>query len=614
MSIPRGLEAFSPDSSISDGASLSQTFFNSPELRESFGNIPARESAPIVADQIDPADLPDGYRAAIETDLKDYPLLDPQLAGQIKAADELVISSPSQNSDTPPDYRLVKGEDGSYHLEKVNPNADPLEDGKINIEMDPGDKELAEAIKESDRSLKEYIRELMHYFTKNNPGSTPPVWWTDILNSEPNIPEQSSPIPIKNSASPPPQAGPESAAQAVPETAPETAQDKPASAEPPQRHSPDTRSSSGRGSSGGSSGGASSRSRSRAPGGNDYSSPAADSRQSAPSFQDDSNFMGRLKNMLYGNESGGNPQTLNEWDVNGISVGLRQWHAGGELPELLNAWQEADPQKFNQYFDGRSVAEIDRLGQSRTGVQEILPGMKEALADPQYQEVQTKLVDDFLATTVHRGMEAGLSTERELAQYVDLTNQSPAWAEEALPLGAAPGDQSQAMEDATRNGRYGRYASIQNQFTTDEASLVAKAPEPTQLGEQLAQAALVQDSRMAGTGNCAAAVQRALAAVGLEQFVGSGDAWDMLDPLQRSGLFEVVPMNQATVGDIIVRPPSANRNDNSVHGDISVVTARNGSNITQTNDATYRFDPDNARYDGRAVFLRYRGADSSNLA
>ena len=119
---------------------------------------------------------------------------------------------------------------------------------------------------------------------------------------------------------------------------------------------------------------------------------------------------------------------------------------------------------------------------------------------------------------------------------------------------------------------------------------------------------------MAGTGNCAAAVQRALAAVGLEQFVGSGDAWDMLDPLQRSGLFEVVPMNQATVGDIIVRPPSANRNDNSVYGDISVVTARNGSNITQTNDATYQFDPDNARYDGRAVFLRYRGADSSNLA
>lgn len=318
--------------------------------------------------------------------------------------------------------------------------------------------------------------------------------------------------------------------------------------------------------------------------------------------------------MLYGNESGGDPEALSEWDVNGISVGLRQWHAGGELPELLNAWQEADPQKFNQYFEGRSVSEIDRLGQSRSGVQEILPGMREALADPEYQQVQNKLVDDFLATTVHRGMEGGLSTERELAQYVDLTNQSPAWAQEALPLGAAPGDQSLQMEAATRNGRYGRYAAIEQQFSTGEAQLVASVPEPSQLGEQLARAALVQDSRMSGTGNCAAAVQRALASVGLDQFVGSGDAWDMLGPLQRSGLFEAVPMSQATVGDIIVRPPSANRNDNSVHGDISVVTARNGNNITQTNDATYQFDPSNSRYDGRAVFLRYTGADNSNVA
>ena len=88
----------------------------------------------------------------------------------------------------------------------------------------------------------------------------------------------------------------------------------------------------------------------------------------------------------------------------------------------------------------------------------------------------------------------------------------------------------------------------------------------------------------------------------------------MLGPLKRSGLFEEVPMAQATVGDIIVRPPSANPHDSSVHGDISVVTARNGNSITQTNDATYQFDPNNSRYDGRAVFLRYTGGDNSMVA
>jgi hypothetical protein len=31
--------------------------------------------------------------------------------------------------------------------------------------------------------------------------------------------------------------------------------------------------------------------------------------------------------------------------------------------------------------------------------------------------------------------------------------------------------------------------------------------------------------------------------------------------------------------------------------------------LIQTNDATYAFRPDNPRYDGRAVFLRYVGQE-----
>ncbi|MEZ4491543.1 MAG: hypothetical protein R3F51_28560 [Cyanobacteriota/Melainabacteria group bacterium] len=606
MSLSRSLDAvgpgFSPESS---SASLSTDFFNSPDMRDLYASVPARESGGVENGSLNITDLPTPAQEAIATELKDFPLIDQGLAAEIKAADKLTFSTPSENGEKAPDYRLVKKDDGSYELQKVNPEADPLADGEINIEIDPGDKDLAEAIKQSDQSLKEYIRELMQYFTQNNPGESPPVWWTEILNSQPNIPEQGNakPIPVVNRGAAPSQA-------AAPEApvAPEAPAESPA---PSQAEAPAYSGNSGGGSSGGGGGGGGgARSYNR---GGDYS-PSSFPESPAPQFEDNNNFFGRLKNMLYGNESGGDPTKINEWDNNGISVGLRQWHAGGELPELLNAWQQADPQKFEQYFGGRSPAQVDQLGQSQGGVQEILPGMRQALADPEYQQVQNNLVDDFLKRTVQRGMDGGLSTERELAQYVDLTNQSPAWAEKALPLGAAPGDQSAQMEAATRGGDYGRYAAIQQQFGTGEAQLVAKVPEPTNLGVELAQAAKVQDGRYRGTGNCAAAVQEALAGVGLNQFMGSGDAWDMLGPLKRSGLFEEVPMAQATVGDIIVRPPSANPHDSSVHGDISVVTARNGNNITQTNDATYQFDPNNARYDGRAVFLRYTGGDNSMVA
>jgi hypothetical protein len=142
-----------------------------------------------------------------------------------------------------------------------------------------------------------------------------------------------------------------------------------------------------------------------------------------------------------------------------------------------------------------------------------------------------------------------------------------------------------------------------------ERFLPGRVPEPGSFNARLAAAIKIQDARMAGTGYCATAVQRALAAIGLPQFLGSGNAWDMLGPLKRSGKFVQIPAGEATVGDIIVRPPSANPYDNSKYGDISVITAKKGNTLIQTNDATYAFRPDNPRYDGRAVFLRYVGQE-----
>jgi hypothetical protein len=168
-----------------------------------------------------------------------------------------------------------------------------------------------------------------------------------------------------------------------------------------------------------------------------------------------------------------------------------------------------------------------------------------------------------------------------------------------------------AMGDRTSAAN--QYLAMYQNGGADGASSTpgGDAPAPSEFNERLASAIERQDANMSGTGLCATAVQRALADCGLDQFVGSGDAWDMLNPLKNSGLFEVIPASEARRGDIIVRPPSANPNDSSIHGDISVVTARNGDNITQTNDASYQFDPNNERYDGRAVFLRYTGGRTS---
>jgi hypothetical protein len=151
-------------------------------------------------------------------------------------------------------------------------------------------------------------------------------------------------------------------------------------------------------------------------------------------------------------------------------------------------------------------------------------------------------------------------------------------------------------------------ASLKDEFLksagreSNEFSMVA---EPSPFAIKLANAALLEDSRMPGTGRCALAVQWALSGAGLSQFMGSGHGWGMLRPLEQSGLFRRVPEDVATVGDIIVRPPSANPYDDSVYGDISVVTSRRGDTIMQTNDATYEYRRYNPRYDGRAVFLRF---------
>lgn len=153
-----------------------------------------------------------------------------------------------------------------------------------------------------------------------------------------------------------------------------------------------------------------------------------------------------------------------------------------------------------------------------------------------------------------------------------------------------------------------RFFESEENFANESASgKINTTPERGEMAGRLARAVTHWHQQMRSTGRCAYAVQAALEEVGLDQFVGCGNAWDMLEPLEQSGLFVRVSEDEADIGDIIVRPPSSDPSQNSVHGDISIITERNGDTIIQTNDASYEYVRGNPRYDGKAVFLRYVG-------
>ncbi|MBI1270490.1 CHAP domain-containing protein [bacterium] len=105
-------------------------------------------------------------------------------------------------------------------------------------------------------------------------------------------------------------------------------------------------------------------------------------------------------------------------------------------------------------------------------------------------------------------------------------------------------------------------------------------------------------------GQCAAAVQVALSQVGMSEFMGSGNAWDMRNALVNSGKFEMVDASQARPGDLLLWKPTPG---GSVYGHIEVVTAGSGGNVQATSDFTRNVDWNSSYYGGHMV-LRPKAA------
>jgi len=126
--------------------SLSNSLYSDASFTSSLSDF-KRPQPTAVTDQL--GDNP--YAAYGE--INDAPLLSPAIKQQLDKAEVLQFSTPVDNqaAGEQPDYRAVVGTDGQLRLEPVG-DGDPLADGKINIQSDPNNKSLAEAIKNADNN------------------------------------------------------------------------------------------------------------------------------------------------------------------------------------------------------------------------------------------------------------------------------------------------------------------------------------------------------------------------------------------------------------------------------------------------------------------------------
>lgn len=502
-----------------------------------------------------PSDAIDSLPAATPEQLR--PIFDKATSVSFTSAAD------NQKSGQQPDFFL--GADGKLRAnpDKKNPN----KDGSINIELQAKNKSDVDAKKFADQMQKAAIKDLINYFAKNNPGAKIPQDWLDQLQKEPDLP----PAPVPLAIEPP----------SVPDVPAPAPQDQPAQ---PVQQTTDSSCPSAGGGGGGGGGGSYGGDGGGGGGGRSYGGDSGVSRAGSDGVGPDVNL------------NANSPAALQIMDYF-VEKGLTKEQAAGITGNL-------------QYESGLNPAITEAGNGIGYGLAQWSFGRRDALNE--FAQSEGKPVSDMKVQLDFLWKEMNTTEPAALEAFKANPNMSAAEASNIFydkferPL-FNPENRNNRAEAATQflaqyesnNGSQGAVA--------DNSGPSGNAPAPTEFNQRLVAAIKEQDASMAGTGYCAKAVQQALNQCGLPEFLGSGNGGEMDKPLLASGKFKEISYADAKPGDIIVRPPSANPNDDSVYGDISVITARNGDNITQTNDATYQFHKDNDRYDGKAKFLRYTG-------
>jgi hypothetical protein len=120
--------------------------------------------------------------------------------------------------------------------------------------------------------------------------------------------------------------------------------------------------------------------------------------------------------------------TINPNDAgHGISVGVRQWNQkAGELPDLLKSFHDKNPEKFDKIFGKYADNLLSEKYVRRTnmaGNKDMMGRMKEALNDPEFQEVQVDKFKKFAEKTGEMAKKYGLKSELGAALVADIANQ-----------------------------------------------------------------------------------------------------------------------------------------------------------------------------------------------
>lgn len=554
---------------------LSSNFFTDPRMLASLSQPTERTTGGVVNGQLeltnpfattgDAATNP-GAATAAKFDPKDFPLVDPAFLDQVGKASGFEIGKPGEKVDNP-DYRITVDKDGNLKMVKVGKD-DPNKDGKITVEMD---KSVEEAIKQNHKNLQEYIRELVVLWQKDHPGEDAPGWMTDILNSQPNIPSDAQPVPITPD---------DGGADQPPAQEPQPSDIPPPSSNS-QQPGADTAAGGGGGGSGGGGGGSG--------GGGGGWGGGGDGGGGGGGGGDGSWNGGDLGPDINLNEKA--PVAMQIMDYF-VEKGLTPEQAAGIVGNMERE-SGLDPNAL----EGGSGPGFG-LVQWSFGRRENLENYAAEHGKPP-GDLKTQL--DFLWGELN-GPE-----NKTLQDFKANPNMSAKEAAEVFckdferPGVVAMNDRTSAADQFFQLYQHGGDAG---------AVQVAggNAPAPTEFNQKLVSAVERVDASMPGTGYCATAVQRALADVGLGQFMGSGNGWDMGQKLLQSGLFEQIPLDQAKPGDILARDwsDSVKRQEGADYGDISVVSARHGDHIIQTNDATYEMIRNNPRYD-QTIAMRYVG-------
>ncbi|MDZ4832696.1 MAG: glucosaminidase domain-containing protein [Candidatus Melainabacteria bacterium] len=123
-------------------------------------------------------------------------------------ASAINYSSAAENQAAGVEPDFILGTDGQMRSnpKKTTPNAD----GSINVQIEgEGPQDKTAALKASNENQKASIRELIRYFTKNNPNAKIPGEWLDQLEKQPDFPTPSARREAPPQIAPQPQSQPQ---------------------------------------------------------------------------------------------------------------------------------------------------------------------------------------------------------------------------------------------------------------------------------------------------------------------------------------------------------------------------------------------------------------------